>query len=143
MGGGGSFSKSKSSSSSKPMLLPEQKRIWDFLTTQIIPQALGKETQATQIAAQRARDEGAQLLNLQQQQINQLGAQGFGSAQRARLTSEAQQNALQNTLKNILAQRQAAQTQGFQLLAGLPIQPSQTSKSKQSSFSVAAEGGVT
>jgi len=142
MGGSTSYSKSGSRSSSKPVLLPEQKRIWDFLTQQLIPQALGKETAATQIATQRARDEGANILNMQQQQINQLATQGFGSAQRARLVSEAQNNALQNTLQNILAQRQAAQMQGFQLLQGLPIQPSQQSKSKSSAIGIETAGGV-
>ena len=116
--------KSKGSTSvSQPVLLPEQKRIWDFLTTQLIPQALGQETTATQIGTQRARDEGARLLNLQQQQIQQTANQGFGTGQRAQLLSQAQNAALQNTLKNILAQRQGAQQSAFQMLQGLPLQP--------------------
>ena len=105
-------------------------------------QALGKETQATQIATQRARDESANLLNLQQQQINQTASLGFGSADRAKLYSQAQQELISNTLKNILAQRQGAQQQGFSLLAGLPIQPSQQSKSSSSAMGVELAGGV-
>ena len=118
------------SSVSKPVLLPEQKRIWDFLTSQLIPQAMGKETQATQLATQRARDEGAKMLQLQQDQISQLATQGFGSAQRAQLVSQSQQNALQNTLRNILAQRAGAQNQAFQMLQGLPLQPGQQTVTK-------------
>lgn len=127
-----------STSESKPVLLPEQKRIWDFLTSQLIPQSLGKETQATQIATQRARDEGALQLSGQQQQINQMATQGFGSAQRARLMSDAQNSALQNTLRSILGQRQAAQNQGMSLLAGMPIQPGQ--KTVQQGGTAAVEG---
>jgi hypothetical protein len=126
----GGKSAKRETSVSQPVLLPEQKRIWDFLTQQLIPQALGKETTATQIATQRARDEGANLLNLQQAQINQMATQGLGSGQRASLVNQAQQASLQNTLRNILAQRAAAQQQGFQLLSGLPIQPGKQTISK-------------
>jgi len=133
--------KSRDKSVSQPVLLPEQKRIWDFLTTQLIPQALGKETAATQIATQRARDEGAGMLNLQSDQIQQTANQGFGTAQRAQLLSQAQNSALQNTLKNILAQRQAAQQQGFQMLQGLPIQPGQQTISEKKGLSMGKQLG--
>ena len=128
MGGGGS----KSTSTSGPVLLPEQKKIWDWTTANQIPLAEGKETYLSQLMAQRARDEAAALQGQQTQQIQQVGGTtGMSAGQIGQLMGNQQQQYIQATLANILAQRQAQQGAALQMIQGLPISPGQMSKSTQ------------
>ncbi len=140
-GGGFSISRKTSSQRSRPVLLPEQKIIWNFLTQQLIPQALGRDTIASRIGEQSIRDESARLLNLQRQQAQGLATQGVGAGQRATLLSEAGNAAVQGTLRNILNQRQASQQQALGLLQGLPLQPGQQSRARSSAWSHSGYGG--
>jgi hypothetical protein len=132
-------SSSHSRNKSKPTLLPEQKQIWDYMGSQIIPQSMGKETFLTQLQGQRARDEGAMLQQQGMQGIQTQAAQSeMGPAEVATLMKQLNDKALSESFKRITEQRQQTALNALQMISGLPIQPSQQEKSTSKGWSAIA-----
>jgi hypothetical protein len=143
MSAGAGGSKSKSKSSSKPTLLPEQKEIWQYFGTDIIPMARGQETTLTRRMEQIAMDESQRQKAQSMQGLMELaGRANLGASDVAGLQKQQNEMVLQQTLQNIQNQRAQMASQALNMISGLPIQPSQSSKSKSSSFSFSAKGGM-
>lgn len=133
----GGISGGKSESSSKPKLSAEQKATYKFMFSDIFPQARGQDTFLTNIMAQNARDEGAAMQGQQMQQAQQqMAVQGGGGSQMAALLKGQQEQAMQQTFKQITQNRQATALNALSMIAGLPLTAGQHSKSKS------IQGGV-
>lgn len=143
MSAGGSYSKSSSSGSSKMQLLPEQKEIWQFMGTDIIPMARGQETALTRRMEQSAMDESQRQKAQSMSGLMELaGKANLGAADVAGLEKNRNEQILQQTLQNIQQQRSATSMQALNMISGLPISPGSESKSKSSSMGVSAKGGM-
>lgn len=138
MGGGGSHSRSK------PTLTGQQKQAWQYYGTDILPEARGKETYLTQLMAQRARDAAAQLQQQGMQGIQTMGAQSnMGASDIAALVKSLNEKALQETFRNINAQRQATIMNARQMIAGLPLTPGTTTKTSEARGDMKVSYGTT
>ena len=126
----GGVSGGASKSSSKPKMSEQQKATYRFMFSDIFPQARGQDTALTNIMAQNARDEGAAMQGQQMQQAQQgMAVQGGGGSQMASLLKAQQEQAMQQTFKQITQNRQATALNALSMIAGLPLTPGQESKS--------------
>lgn len=125
MGGGGS------KSTSKPVYTPQQKEVFKWMQGNVVPLAEGKETYLTQLMAQRARDEAAQLQNIgQQNTLQAAGVAGMSAGQIGQSLQNQQQQTIQAVLANILQNRLAMQQQALQMIGNIPMSPGQESVQK-------------
>ena len=97
----------------------------------IVPLAEGKETYITQLMAQRARDEAAKIQSQQELGLQNIaGITGMSGGQVAQSLKDQQNSAVQATLSQIMAQRQAMQQAALNMIGGIPMAPGQTSTEK-------------
>ena len=125
MGGG------KGKSSSKPKITPPQEAIWRYYGSDIIPMARGQDTWLTRMLEQGARDEGESQRGKAMTSIMEMaGRTGMGAGEVASLQKGANEQAIQQTLKNVVGAKKGAAMQALQMISGLPV-VSQESKSVQ------------
>lgn len=139
--GGGA---SKSSSSYKPTLLPEQKKIWEYFNTDIIPMAEGKDTALSKQLMQQAQDTSASARAASSQNIMDMaGATGMGSSQVASLLKSSDMNAMRNQMEMMNNAKLQTANAALNMVSGLPIGPGQSGKSSSSSWNASASVGST
>lgn len=127
-------SSSKSKTVSKPVLLPEQKRIWEYFGSNIIPMAEGQETALSRQLMQAAQDSSAAARAVGEQNIMDMaGRAGMGSAQIAGLLKDEDRRALEATIKAMTTSRSSIADRALQMISGMPIGPGQQSKTTSSS----------
>jgi hypothetical protein len=137
--GGGA---SKSSSSYKPTLLPEQKKIWEYFNTDIIPMAEGKDTALSKQLVQQAQDSSAQARAASTQSIMDMaGATGMGSSQVASLLKSADYQAMQQQMQAMNQAKLSTANAALNMISGMPIGPGQSGKSSSSSWNASASVG--
>lgn len=128
MGGGGSGG---GRSKSKPKITPPQEAIWRYYMSDILPMARGQDTVLTRMLEQGARDEGARQQGKALQGIMEMaGRTGMGAGEVASLQKGTNEQAIQQTLKNIAGAKKDTSLQALQMISGLPM-ISQESESKQ------------
>jgi len=137
--GGGA---SKSSSSYKPTLLPEQKKIWEYFNTDIIPMAEGKDTALSKQLLQQAQDTSASARAASTQNIMDMaGATGMGSAQVASLLKSSDYQAMQQQMQAMNQAKLSTANAALNMISGMPIGPGQSGKSSSSSWNASASVG--
>jgi hypothetical protein len=119
MGGGGSGA---SRQKSKSETTPEQKMMWHYYMTDVVPMARGKDTWLTKMMEQTTRDEADRQGRMAQETISKMGARsGMSPTQIASMMRSSNEQQLQNTLKTIAGSRMNAAKQAMQMIAGLPM----------------------
>lgn len=123
-------SSSKSKSVSKPVLLPEQKRIWEYFGQQIIPMAEGRDTALTKQLMQAASDSAAQARAVGEQSIiDMAGRTGMGSAQIAGLLKDQERQALEAQIAAMNKAKMSTADRALQMIGSMPISPGTQTKS--------------
>lgn len=127
MGGGGS---GDSKSSSKSEATAEQKMMWSYMMTDMIPMARGEDTALSRRMEQQARDTSAKQGRLADEGIMEMASRtGMGSAQVAGLQANAQNQALEGSIQAISNAKMSAAQSAMSMIAGLPMM-GEKSKSK-------------
>lgn len=127
-------SSSKSKTVSKPVLLPEQKRIWEYFGSNIIPMAEGQDTALSRSLMQAAQDSSAAARAVGEQNIMDMaGRTGMSSAQIASLLKDEDRRALEATIKGMTSAKMSIADRALQMISGMPISPGKQSKTTQQS----------
>jgi len=122
-------SSSKSKTVSKPVLLPEQKRIWEYFGSNIIPMAEGRDTALTRQLMQAAQDTTADARAMSEQNIMDIaGRTGMGSAQIASLLKDEERKALEAQIKAMTGAKASTADRALQMISSMPISPGTQSK---------------
>lgn len=144
MGGGSSFGSNKSKSTSVPEYTPAQKQTFQWMAGNTIPLTEGKENAMTQLMAQGARDAGAVAQsNALQSILGAGGNAGYSVGQMAGNLIGTQHQAVQSTLSQIMARRQAQQQAALTMLGNIPIGPEQQTTSRSSAWNAEMKAGMT
>lgn len=135
-----------SKSKQKLEMTPQQKKAWEFYGTDVAPLAQGKDTVLTDRIEQMASDLSEVQRKLSTENIMDVAGQtNMGSAQIAGLLSEAEDQAVQSAIKNVLGARVQLAQSGLEMIHGLPKAPTATTESKSGAAADFANiaGGVT
>lgn len=106
------------------MLLPEQKRIWEYMQTDIMPMAEGKDTALSKQMMQQAQDSAALARASSEQNIMDVaGRTGMGSAQIASLLSSADRDIISKQIEAMNNSKMQMAQQALGMIGSLPISP--------------------
>ena len=127
MGGGG---QGESRQSSKSEATPEQKMMWSYMMTDMIPMARGEDTALSRRMEQQARDTSAKQARMADEGIMEMASRtGMGSGQIAGLQANVQNQALEGSIQAISNAKVSAAKSAMAMIAGLPMM-GEKSKSK-------------
>ena len=117
-GGGGGSSRSKSRSQATP----EQKKMWSYMFSDMIPMARGEDTDLSRRMEQSTRDTTAKQSGLAEGAVMNLASRtGMGAAQIAGLQSSIQNQSLQGSVQAITGAKMSATQAAMSMISGLPM----------------------
>jgi len=119
MGGGGS---GESRSKSKSETTAEQKMMWSYMMSDMLPAARGEDTALSRRMEQQARDTSAKQERMAGESIMEIaGKTGMGAGQVAGLQANAQNQSIQGSTQAISSAKMSAAQSAMSMIAGLPM----------------------